>query len=434
MLFPKWSRLVSRQIHRSRRPHDVSSVELLERRTVPTVTLSGTSEVVITITRDESVSVTDDADANGDGFVNLQLVVNGENRIYDGETVSDDGEVYPFVDANFVESLTIRATSSSSANIIDLRGLSGDAYVLLSGVTVKAGGGNDTVFGSDLDTFNEVIFGGRGNDILIGGGGDDILIGEDGDDSIVGGDGEDNLQGGNGNDVLGAQTIEVDVDGDGTPESTDFTEDGNDNIKGQRGNDRIDGGDGDDRIDGFDGNDTLIGGDGSDSILGGSGNDIIRGDAGNGAEEGNDTIDGGSGVDVISGNGGDDSINGGDGNDIIGGGDGDDVINGGNGNDRLFGDLGNDTVNGGAGNDTILGGNGNDSLVGGAGNDVMAGQDGIDTVNGQGGTDVLVGGSGGPDGAEDPGDLVIGSSSEQNETSTLVTGARIGWTALVTDN
>ena len=79
----------------------------------------------------------------------------------------------------------------------------------------------------------------------------------------------------------------------------------------------------------------------------------------------------------------------------------------------------------------MLGGDGNDSLTGGAGNDVIAGQLGIDTVNGNGGSDTVLGGSGGSAGVADPGDLVIGLTGEINETSNLVVGANIGWTAIV---
>jgi hypothetical protein len=53
-------------------------------------------------------------------------------------------------------------------------------------------------------------------------------------------------------------------------------------------------------------------------------------------------------------------------------------------------------------------------------------------VNGQGGSDTVLGGSGlGGDPSDQIGDLVIGLDSEINEDSALVTGANIGWTALV---
>ncbi|MBC7821608.1 MAG: hypothetical protein IAG10_32380 [Planctomycetaceae bacterium] len=428
MLFPNWTRLMSRRIRRSRRPLGVAAAELLERRIVPAVNLTGSSTVTIVISSGEDVTVSqDDADANADGFVALQLVIDGDTRIYDGETLSDEPTptVYPFIDANFVESLTIKATASGLSgtngdNVIDLGDMSEAAYVLLSSLTVKAGGGNDVITGSPLTTLNEVIFGGRGDDSIDGGNGSDVLNGEDGNDTITGGaggvdDGDDTILGGAGTDVLTGG-------------------DGNDNIKGQIGNDSIVAGAGDDRIDGSDGNDTLNGGDGNDSILAGNGNDVVFGDDTDGAvAPGNDTIDGGAGFDLIRGEEGDDSINGGDGNDIIGGGTGDDTLNGGNGNDKVFGDAGNDVISGGAGNDTLLGGDDNDSLVGGAGNDIMAGQDGIDTVNGQGGSDTVAGGSGGAGGTADPGDFVIGAPAEQKEESTLVTGPNIGWTNLVRD-
>ena len=179
MLFPNWSRLMSRQIRRSRRPMNVASAEILERRTVPTVTVSGSSAVTIVITANENVAVQDD------GAGNVQLDV-------DGTTVDTT------INANFVQSLTIKATSSSSNNTIDLSTLDGSVYLLLSGVTVKAGGGDDQITGSNLEFFNEVIYGGRGNDTITGGFGNDILQGGDGDDQISGEDGDDTALGGAG--------------------------------------------------------------------------------------------------------------------------------------------------------------------------------------------------------------------------------------------
>ena len=126
MLFPNWSRLIqSGRIRRSRRPMDVSSAELLERRTVPTVGISGSSSVTILITSNENVTVGVDS---GTGFVQLDV---------DGMMVDTT------IDAAFVQSLTIKATNSSSPNIIKLDTISDTAYVLLAGITVKAGGGED---------------------------------------------------------------------------------------------------------------------------------------------------------------------------------------------------------------------------------------------------------------------------------------------------
>ena len=72
MLFPNWSQLIqSRRIRRSHRPLDVLSAEVLERRTVPTVSISGSSSVTIVITSSENVTVQDD------GAGKVQLDVDG---------------------------------------------------------------------------------------------------------------------------------------------------------------------------------------------------------------------------------------------------------------------------------------------------------------------------------------------------------------------
>lgn len=435
MLFPNWTRLMSRRIRRSSRPMSVAAIELLERRTVPTVSVTGSSTVTIVISADESVTVSDD----GDGHLRLTIITDPtgtspvtDERNFDGvDTVGDvpvvdGGTLLPVIDPNFIQSLTIKATASgrsgtgSANNVIDLSGMSEDVFVLLSSLTVKAGGGDDIITGSPLTTLNEALFGGQGADEIDGGLGSDILNGEDGDDILTGGDGagddgDDTILGGAGNDVITGG-------------------EGNDNVKGQIGNDSIDGEAGDDRIDGGDGNDTVSGGDGNDNVLAGKGDDVVRGDDAAAVAPGDDTIDGGAGFDVLRGEEGNDSINGGDGDDLIGGGLDDDTLSGGNGNDRVFGDDGDDVIGGNAGNDTLLGGNDDDSVLGGAGNDIIAGQSGIDTVNGQGGSDIVAGGSGGDSGTIDAGDLVIGATSEIKETTRLVFGANIGWTDLVDED
>lgn len=431
MLFPNWSRLMqSGRIRRSRRPLDVSSAEVLERRTVPAVNITGSSAVTILITSNESVSVSDD------GANHIRLTVDDGSGAVDTDTS---------IDARFVQSLTIKATSSSASNTIDLSTMDPSVYLLVSGMTVKGGGGDDLIVGTNLTTVNAVYFGGRGADVLLGGDGNEILNGEDGDDVINGGAGNDTILGGAGTDYLGILVSEDQPSGrtiSGTTYNTAddllaafaglASEDGNDNLKGQIGDDNADAGAGDDHLDGSDGNDRLTGGDDNDVIIAGKGDDVIFGDNEDGSGTGNDTISGDFGADLIAAGNGDDSVNGGDGNDIIGGGDGNDTITGGNGNDKIYGgddtdgsgDGGDDVIAGNAGNDTLLGGDGNDSLLGGAGNDIVAGQAGIDTVNGQGSADTVLGGSGS---GEDAGDLVIGLTSEIKEDFALDTG----WTALV---
>jgi Ca2+-binding RTX toxin-like protein len=82
---------------------------------------------------------------------------------------------------------------------------------------LRAKGGNDKVFGSQLNDIvngdagndqivgasgHDLLRGGEGNDLIDGGEGDDLLKGDEGDDSLVGGAGNDVLRGGAGRDVL----------------------------------------------------------------------------------------------------------------------------------------------------------------------------------------------------------------------------------------
>lgn len=77
-----------------------------------------------------------------------------------------------------------------------------DAYEPLdvaSGATLKGGGGNQVLIGSNGP---DVLRGGGGHDILCGFGGNDSLIGGSGNDWLGGGAGDDVLRGNSGNDTL----------------------------------------------------------------------------------------------------------------------------------------------------------------------------------------------------------------------------------------
>jgi Ca2+-binding RTX toxin-like protein/Tol biopolymer transport system component len=102
-------------------------------------------------------------------------------------------------------------------------------------------------------------------------------------------------------------------------------------------------------------------------------------------EERAETIDGTEGPDTIFGYGLDDRLFGRA---------GDDTISGGDGNDRIFDPEGNNILNGDAGNDIIYAGSGTDTIDGGAGDDILNGAGGNDTVLGGEGRDKLYGGAG----------------------------------------
>lgn len=211
-------------------------------------------------------------------------------------------------------------------------------------VTLTAGGGQATGFGTDTLNGIENLRGSAFNDVLTGDELSNILSGLAGDDRIFGNGGADQLGGGAGRDTL--------VGGAG-----------DDGLFGQEGADALNGGPGADR---------LFGGADGDSLIGEDGADLLNG------EDGSDTLDGGGGDDILSGETGVDQLNGGDGADVLFGGADGDSLTGGLGGDVLNGEGGGDTLNGGDESDTLSGEEGADVLIGGRGADVLIGGAGAD--------------------------------------------------------
>lgn len=303
-------------------------------------------------------------------------------------------------------------------------------------VSMRAGAGNDTVYGSG---FKDQIFGDSGDDLIVlpdvGG---PLRVGQG--STVDGGTGDDTLTGGMLLDLL----------------------------FGGQGTDRLDGGRGDDTLNGGSGRDRVLGGDGTDLVIaiardsragevldGGAGTDTLALFANAGRT--NDltdisvtgfeiwqvsgnlrvsfgqvqglqrlefggiitmtfaasgfidlptagqwvttsalaqlTVQAGSGRDIINGRdlgdvgtapaglfayGANDSINAGAGQDVVNGGSGHDSLRGEAGNDVLNGEGGSDVLTGDAGADTLNGDGGNDWLAGGAGSDVLNGGAGED--------------------------------------------------------
>ncbi|PIE07140.1 MAG: hypothetical protein CSA74_08985 [Rhodobacterales bacterium] len=277
------------------------------------------------------------------------------------------------------------------------------------------GRGNDRIYGG---LGNDMLNGGFGNDELYGGVGDDVLYGRQGWDLIEGGDGNDQIRGGEGEDGLfgengddkiwGGNGVDLLSGGNGNDELR--AGNGDDGVFGGSGDDKLWGGAGDDTMVGCAGNDEIRGGNGDDLVVGGSGDDVAYGGAGNDTLIGgvgqfaehdgpssptdNDMLFGGDGDDEIFGNAGDDLLRGDNGNDEIWGGAGNDRIGGGQGNDLLRGETGDDVIRGGTGEDRIFGGAGNDDISGGKDNDWASGGEGDDIVRGNLGNDVLSGGEG----------------------------------------
>jgi Ca2+-binding RTX toxin-like protein len=148
--------------------------------------------------------------------------------------------------------------------------------------TVIAGGGDDSLTGSDAD---EGLLGGGGDDRLDGRAGEDTLDGGAGRDALFGGDGHDLISGGAGADTLrGAAGADTLLGGDGA-----------DDVAGGAGDDLLDGGEGDDVLDGGAGDDVLRDGAGSDVVRGGDGEDRVVA----ALDAAADAYDGGAGEDTL---------------------------------------------------------------------------------------------------------------------------------------
>lgn len=129
--------------------------ELLEQRIVPAVNVTDAAAFVVTLTSTDSVTI----GVDGDGFVTI------------------NGVAKTTLAAN-VTSLKVNCTGNF-INEIDLSGVDG-SFSNLSGVSVSAGGGNDSVLGSSL---NDTLIGGDGNDSIEGGEGIDVVNGMAGNDA-----------------------------------------------------------------------------------------------------------------------------------------------------------------------------------------------------------------------------------------------------------
>jgi Ca2+-binding RTX toxin-like protein len=263
--------------------------------------------------------------------------------------------------------------------------------------TIYGGDDSDVIYGDNTNNslvfFNNTLVGGGGNDSLYGWHGNDTLFGNEGNDSIVEGGGDDTISGGTGVDWLyynyssgGPVTVNLGVT---TAQNTGGggidTISGIENLYGTGSNDTLTGTGGANTLEGAYGNDVLNGGAGNDLLLGDDGDDTINGGGGNdtasytntysattagvivdltiaGAQNtANSGMDTLSGVENLIGSYYDDQLSGTGGNNRIEGGNGNDVINGRGGDDTLKGDDGNDTLIGGTGNDVLGGGNGNDT-------------------------------------------------------------------------
>ncbi|MGT2718796.1 calcium-binding protein, partial [Streptococcus oricebi] len=253
----------------------------------------------------------------------------------------------------------------------------------LTGLTLKAGAGNDTLNGSSqADTLygesgDDTLYGNDGNDILDGGTGNDTLKGGYGDDTYVFevGHGQDTIYDGDGFSTIrfgqGIALSDLQAHNDGhnlilentkTQDSLTFLSFNYYNSSRQL------------KLVFSDGTEVGVQDEGSPfrSLIGSAENDTLTSPLTGltlKAGAGNDTLNGSSGVDSLYGETGDDTLYGNDGNDILDGGAGNDKLYGGAGDDKLYGQAGDDILQGSDGDDVLDGGAGTDRLEGGYGND-----------------------------------------------------------------
>jgi Ca2+-binding RTX toxin-like protein len=224
-------------------------------------------------------------------------------------------------------------------------GAANDHFIQVERLDLNAGGGDDTITGTDglkfMTTLDldggsgaDTISGGDGADLIRGGPGvEALLFGAAGNDLLLWkpGDGSESLDGGADNDrfqvsgstaaetfAITANVSRVTVTRDvsdavldiGTVETLDLnTLGGTDTINAGLGLAPLIALD----LDGGDGPDTILGGDGADLIFGGNGNDALDGNRGNdiaflGVGNDNFTWDPGDGSDVVEGQAGADLL------------------------------------------------------------------------------------------------------------------------------
>lgn len=100
---------------------------------------------------------------------------------------------------------------------------------------IDGGNDNDVMHGN---TGNDYMFGGQGEDFASGGYGDDYIDGGTEADELIGGYGADHLIGGGGNDSLKGDLPYLEG-ADAPPESTDYSQMGDDTLEGGEGDDLL---------------------------------------------------------------------------------------------------------------------------------------------------------------------------------------------------
>ncbi len=256
----------NREIRRRRLSRLVShrpQVEALEDRRLLAVVgyTAGTDELEFT-----GIATQDVVDVSSPGASSLVITVGGADTI----TLADDAVANgDFVLTNSNQTLTIDTSSSAVNDFTASLDDGTDLFTFTNDISAEIGG-NIQINGGDGNDVLDARLAGKGV-IMRGDLNDDILQGSEFADNLDGGGHFDMLFGNGGDDALIENTELVGGDAD-----------------------VFDGGAGNDFLEGFSGDETFIGGPGDDTIRGLGGNDLIIWNNG----DGNDMVDGGSGVDT----------------------------------------------------------------------------------------------------------------------------------------
>lgn len=210
------------------------ALEVLEYRTVPSVTLSPAT-----------------------GYITIK----GTDYAAETATVTIDDQGTPTVFDDQVD-VVQNSLLFGEAHTYNLWKWTWFGYMRnVKGISFYGYGGNDKF--DNRTGLVSVAHGGSGHDLLLGGLGDDQLVGDDGNDVLRGRAGDDVLRGGTGNDHLYGDA--------GDDWLTDVVIAGEFDLEG--GNDVLHGGDGNDTLQGWSGVDWLYGEAGDDDLDGGKDGD-----------------------------------------------------------------------------------------------------------------------------------------------------------------
>ena len=224
---------------------------------------------------------------DGKQITNSQLHVGEQATITREQTIADYGITSDQVVVTTGDGDDNVRISQRDDGTLDVE-VNGESYAMRlterQELTLRTGGGDDTIIAAPNVTVNLVIDAGAGDDVIRTGMGDDRIFGGDGNDTIETIGGRNDIDGGNGDDTITAR-------------------DGENIIFGGAGNDVIRAGDGFNFIEGGRGNDEIHSGTGHNIVSGGRGDDAIHVDAG-----GRNFVYAGLGADTINGVGSNDIV------------------------------------------------------------------------------------------------------------------------------